>query len=117
MVRRVGGLDCLHDGMDGADRIAWLFAGSSSHIVSPRTSCGDIVDDLLLALIGGTSSPIRAEATRLDEHHLDAERLDFLPESFGQAFHCKLGCVVVAERWERSKADRKSTRLNSSHLG
>ena len=100
MVWRVRGLDGLDNGVCGANRITWLLAGEGARLAAPRARRRSVVVDLSLAFVRRTSGSISAEATRLNEHHLDAQRLHLLPECFGQTFDRELRRVVVAGRRE-----------------
>src|ERR1019366_9406510 len=50
-----------------------------------------------------TSGPIRTEAARLHQHHLDAQRFHLFAQCFGQSFDRKFCRVVVADGRKSNK--------------
>lgn len=98
MVWRVRGLDRLEDGLCGANRVTRLLTGGFARLLAPRARCRRVILNVPLAFVRRTSGPIGAEATRLNDDHLDAQRFHLLAECPGQTFHRKFRRVVIAER-------------------
>ena len=91
---RFGGLD---DGECSAHRTSRLTSRVCAEPLPARASGRLIILDVPRALAGRTAGPIGAKAAGLDQHDLDAQRLDFLPECLRQSLNGVLAGIVVTE--------------------
>ncbi len=98
----------VDDRLRAAHRIARLAAAASGGLPATLPGRRGVVGDVGLGVLDRRARPVGAERPRLDDEHVDAQRLHLDRERLRHALDRVLRAVVVARRGEaREAADRR----------